>query len=111
MIRPAREVEDLSDDDFAKALEPSEKEIKDYLLNDFLYDFFARCLATDFKNDSIWADSNLEMEYADAMAYLSLIPARLKRFDLDLEKLKSVLEKKHSLNLTSVNPIGIEEIK
>ena len=51
------------------------------------------------------------MEYADAMAYLSLIPARLKRFDLDLEKLKSVLEKKHSLNLTSVNPIGIEEIK
>ena len=111
MIRPAREVEDLSDDDFAKALEPSENEIKNYLLNDFMYDFFAKCLATDYKNDSIWADSNLEKEYADAMAYLSLIPARFKKVDFDVEKLKSILEKKHSLKITSVDPIGIEEIK
>lgn len=108
MIRPTREVEDLSDDEFAKALEPSENEIKNYLFNDFIYDFFARCLATDFKNDSIWADSNLEYEFKDAMTFLSNMP----RYDkFDIEKFKSVLEKKHSLKLTSVDPIGIEEIK
>lgn len=108
MIRPTREVEGLSDDEFAKALEPSENEIKNYLFNDFIYDFFARCLATDFKNDSIWADSNLEYEFKDAMTFLSNMP----RYDkFDIEKFKSVLEKKHSLKLTSVDPIGIEEIK
>ena len=31
--------------------------------------------------------------------------------EIDVEKLKEVLEKKHSLKITSVNPIRIEEIK
>lgn len=108
MIRPAREVEGLSDDEFADIIDVTMKEIRDYLDNNFMYDFVAKCIATDFKNDSIWADSNLEYEFKDAMTFLSNMP----RYDkFDIEKFKSVLEKKHSLKLTSVDPIGIEEIK
>ena len=108
MIRPKREVEGLTDDEFAKALEPTEREIKNFLYNDFLYDFFAKCLSTDFKNDSIWEDSCLEYEYLDAMGFLANMPYYR---EIDVEKLKEVLEKKHSLKITSVNPIRIEEIK
>lgn len=108
MIRPAREVEGLTDDEFADAIEPSVKEIREYLDNEFVYDFVARCIATDFKNDSIWADSNLEYEFRDAMDFLANMP-RFKNFDI--KKFNQVLQKKHSLKLTSANPIRIEEIK
>ena len=62
MIRPAREQEQLTDDEFAELIDVTMKEIRNYLDNEFIYDFFARCLATDFNNDTIWEDSNLEYE-------------------------------------------------
>ena len=90
MIRPKCEVECLTDDEFAKTHEPTEREIKIFLYNDFLYDFFAKCLSTDFKNDSIWEDSCLEYEYLNAMGFLSNISYYR---EIDVEKLKEVLEK------------------
>ena len=107
MIRPARESAELSDDEFAELIEPTYQEIKNYLENEFIYEFFANCLSTDFNNDSIWADSNLEYEYRDAIAFLENMPDFKK---IDIEKLNKVLKEKHSLKITSVKPIGIEKI-
>ena len=107
MLRPAREVEGLTDDEFADIIQPSYIEIRNYLDNEFIYEFVAKCIATDFKNDSIWGDSNLEYEFRDAMDFLSNMP----RFDkINIDKLKKTLEKKHSLKITSANPIRIEKI-
>ena len=107
MIRPAREQEQLTDDEFAELIDVTMKEIRNYLDNEFIYDFFARCLATDFNNDTIWEDSNLEYEYKDALSFLANMPKYNK---LDIEKLNKILKEKHSLKVTSVKPIGIEKI-
>ena len=107
MVRPAREARELTDDEFAELIEPTYQEIRNYLDNEFIYDFFARCLATDFNNDSIWADSNLEYEYKDTLSFLENMP---KFENIDVEKLNKVLKEKHSLKVTSVKPIGIEKI-
>lgn len=107
MIRPAHEVEELSDEEFYKCVEPAFKEVRDYLDNKFIYEYVAKCIAIHYKKDAIWSDSNLEYEFKDAMEILSNMP-RFK--DIDVEKLKNTLEKKHSLKITSANPIRIEEI-
>ena len=111
MIRPAREQEDLSDDEFYEIIEPSLKEINNYLNNVFLYDYIARCIAVNFKNNSIWEDSKLEYEFKDAMDSLANMSVVNRFENFDVEKLERILEKKHSLKITSVNPIRIEEIK
>lgn len=107
MIRPAREVEEMSDDEFYESIKPAFLEIRDYLENEFVYEFVAKCIAIHYQKDAIWADSNLEYEFKDAMEFLSNMP-QFK--DIDVKKLKSTLEKKHSLKITSANPIRIEEI-
>ena len=107
MVRPGKEGRDLDDDTFAKIIEPTYNEIRNYLDNEFIYDFFARCLATDFKNDSIWDDSKLEYEFKDAISFLENMP---KYDEINIDKLNQTLKEKHSLKITSVNPIGIEKI-
>ncbi len=107
MIRSGKEAKKLDDDTFAALIEPTFNEIRNYLYNEYVYEFFAKCLATDFKNDSIWDDSKLEYEYVDAMSFLENMP---KYNEIDIEKLNSYLEKKHSLKITSVDPIGIEKV-
>lgn len=107
MIRPAREAE-YSDDEFAKIIEPEDKAVRHFLDNEFIYDYFAFCIATSYKYDSLWEDSKLEYEFKDAIFYLNRMPT----FDkIDIEKFKKILKEKHSLKLTSVNPLRIEEIK
>lgn len=107
MVRPGKEGRDLDDDTFAAIIEPTYQEIRNYLDNEFIYDFFARCLATDFKNDSIWDDSKLEYEFKDAISFLENMP---KYDEINIDKLNQTLKEKHSLKITSVNPIGIEKI-
>ena len=107
MVRPGKEGRDLDDDTFAAIIEPTYQEIRNYLDNEFIYDFFARCLATDFKNDSIWDDSKLEYEFKDAISFLDNMP---KYDEINIDKLNQTLKEKHSLKITSVNPIGIEKI-
>ncbi len=107
MVRPGKEGRDLDDDTFAAIIEPTYQEIRNYLDNEFIYDFFARCLATDFKNDSIWDDSKLEYEFKDAISFLENMP---KYDEINIDKLNKTLKEKHSLKITSVNPIGIEKI-
>ena len=107
MVRPGKEGRDLDDDTFAAIIEPTYNEIRNYLDNEFIYDFFARCLATDFKNNSIWDDSKLEYEFKDAISFLENMP---KYNELNIDKLNQILKEKHSLKITSVNPIGIEKM-
>ena len=108
MIRPAREEVELSDDEFAKIIDPEDKAIRNFLDNEFVYDFFAFCIATSYNCDSLWEDCNLEYEFKDAMYYLNNMPT----FDkIDIKKFKKILKEKHSLKLTSVDPLRIEEIK
>ena len=107
MVRPGKEGRDLDDDTFAAIIEPTYQEIRNYLDNEFIYDLFARCLATDFKNDSIWDDSKLEYEFKDAISFLENMP---KYDEINIDKLNQTLKEKHSLKITSVNPIGIEKI-
>lgn len=107
MIRPARECRELSDDAFAELIEPNHQEIKRYVNNELIYDFFAFCIASSFNNDALWEDYKLEYEYTDAVEYLSNLP---KFEELDIDKFKKILEKKHSLKLTNADPIRIEEI-
>ena len=107
MIRPARECEEMNDDEFAELIEPAHQMIKKYVNEELIYDFFAFCIASSYNNDALWEDYKLEYEYKDASEYLSNLP----HFEeLDLEKFKKTLEKKHSLKLTSADPIRIEEI-
>ena len=108
MIRPARETQELSNEEFAKAYEPADIEIRSYLKDELLYNFYARYLATYYNHDAIWEDSNLEYELKDAKMDLS---TAMEQTVVDLDKLNSILEKKHSLRITSANPIRIEEIQ
>lgn len=108
MIRPAREEEELSDDEFAEIINKEATVIRNFLDNEFVYDFFAFCIATSYNKDALWEDCNLEYEFKDAMMYLDNMPT----FDkIDIEKFKKILKEKHSLKLTSANPLRIEEIK
>lgn len=103
MIRPIRNPKIIDDDAFANIIKPAYNEITNYLNNEIIYDFFA----SYYKNNAIWEDHTLELEYKDTLDYLSNVP---KYNDLDINKLKKILKEKHSLVLTSANPIGLKEI-
>lgn len=107
MVRPGIEGRSLDDDTFAEIIEQTYNEIRHYLDNEFIYSFFAKCLATDYSNDSIWDDSKLEYEYKDAISFLENMP---KYSEINIDKLNKTLKEKHSLKITSVDPIGIEKI-
>ena len=108
MIRPEEELNNLSDDEYAEVVKPADDEIKDYLYNNLLYDFLAKFIATNYKYDVISDSENVLAEYNTVKMILSNMP---EYSDIDIEKLKNELEKKHSLKLTSADPIRIEEIK
>lgn len=107
MIQPARNPDKINDDSFAAIIKPAYDEIKNYLNNEVIYDFFAFCIAAYYKNNAIWEDHTLELEYKDAIDYFSTIS---DFSNLDIAKLKKILKEKHSLILTSANPIGLKKI-
>ena len=108
MIRTDDEFKNLNDEDYAEVIKPADDEFKEYLENNILYDIVANFIFIKNKHNVIPDTSSLIGEYNTVLMLLSNMP-RYKEFNI--EKLKTILEKKHSLKLTSVDPIRIEEIK
>lgn len=110
MVLRASKKEKMTDEEFAKHLEPHENAVINYITQDFIYDFFAFVLADAFDKDCIWDDSTLEFEYIDAIDYLQRInfPGYKK---IDIVRLNNILEKKYSLKVISEDPIKIEKIQ
>ena len=101
MIWPICEVECLTDDEFAKDLEPTKREIKFFCSTIFYMTSLPSVFLLILKNDSIWEDFCFEYEYLDAMRFLSNMSYYR---EIDVEKFKEVLEKK-SLKITNVEQI------
>ena len=108
MIRKSREIEKISDEEFAKIIDPATKDIKNYVQNLLFYDFLAFVLQCNFNHDAIWEDSNLELEYRTYKDDWHDIPKYEK---IDIKKLNKILKEKYSLCITNVNPISIEKIQ
>lgn len=108
MIQPANVLSELSDEEFADYSEKADKKIRGYLNDNLLYDFFAYLLSENYHSDLIPDDCLLRSEYNLALNFLS----NVKKYDeLDINKFKKIIKEKYSLNLTSIDPIRIEEIK
>ena len=108
MIRTDDEFKNLNDDDYAEVIKPADDEFREYLEDNLLYDIVANFISIKDKHNVIPDTSTLIGEYNTVLMLLANMP-RYNKFNI--EKLKTVLEKKHSLKLTSVDPIRIEEIK
>ncbi len=110
MIRSSKERKNLSDAEIATLLKPHEQYVMQNIGKEIIYDFFPFVLASAFNNDCIWDDSTLEFEYIDAIDYLrsSSFPGYK---ELDIDRVKKIMEEKYSLKITNDDPIKIEKIQ
>lgn len=109
MIRDEKETIEYKDQDFFKAIEPSENKIKDYCQNKLIYDFFAFLIFTLYKENAIWSNYTLENLYKQALEHL--LNDMPKYENLNFSRLDEILEKKYSINIKNKNPIKIEELE
>ena len=113
MIRPAfsddpKDKNYLSEDEFAKMLEPFNERFSNYIKGELIYNYFADFIGVAYDEDCIWSDGRLEYEYKDAVATLQNTP---KYEDLDINRLNEILSKKFGLKITEEYPIKIEKIQ
>lgn len=110
MIKSSTERKKMSESNLANILKPHEDHVMSYIGNDLIYDFFPFVLASAFNYDCIWDDSTLEDEYIDAIDYVhSLSFPKYK--NLDIDRIKKIMEDKYHLKIISVKPIKIEKIQ
>ena len=107
MIKPAYECDRMSDDEFDQYVSKHVNEVRDYIDNTLVYDFFSFFIANAYNNDCLWDDYRLDYEYTNASGDLTILP---KYSDLDIEKLNKILKEKYSLKITSTIPLKIEKI-
>ncbi len=98
-----------NEDEFARILNPCEEEIKAFISNELVYELATFHLASSFNHDCIWADSSLKNEYMDAIDYFNTKKPKFE--DLDVKRIKKMLEEKYSLRIINDDPIKIEKIQ
>lgn len=80
-----------------------DKEILNYISKKLINEYFAFYLAKAYQLNVIWKSSNIEYELKDAVDYIR----NCDLSTIDLEKVKSILKEKYSLQLTNNYPIHI----
>lgn len=109
IIRDGREVEEYSDDQFARAIEPSENIIIRYCREKLIYDIFPFVISTLYEKHALWDNYTLENIYKQTIEHLLNDMPNYK--DLDMRKLKNILERQYSIRLKNKDPIKIEKIQ
>lgn len=98
---------DISDEDFYKVSKPFVDEIKKYIGENIIYEYMAFYIATGYKKDALFKgtlggvfnaalDDLCELDFGSSA---------------DIKKLKSILQEKYDLLLTSDTNLEIEEIQ
>ncbi len=108
MIRPASCVSELSDDEFYELIDPYVEDMIKYCTNDLVYELFAKSLSSAYNNSALFENFTLENEYRDAIDFVSCMP---EFENINVKKLKNILEKKYSLKIVNENPLIIEKIE
>lgn len=107
MIRPASCVSELSDEDFYELIDPYVEDMEKYCNNNLVYELFAKSLSSAYNNSALFENFTLENEYNDAVDFATSMP---EFENINVKKLKNILEKKYSLKIVNENPLKIEEI-
>ncbi len=109
MVRDKKELIEYDDFKFLKAIEPSEKKIKNYCTNELIYNFYAFVISTLYKENALWESYTLENIYKQTLEHLANdIPNYQK---INFKKLEKILEKDYSICIKNKDPIKIEELK
>ena len=104
MIR--HDMNDISDEEFDKVVNPCNEYIINYIKNNILNEFVAFDIATCYNMDAMW-DEPFDTQIKAAVEDLS----QLRFADCDKSKIKSILESKYKLRIKNDSPIDIEEVK
>lgn len=102
MIRT--DLNDIDDETFNNCLIPAEKEMYDYIKNNFLYDYIAKYISTFYNHDAMWQSSFIQEVNTSLEALGDYI-----RQDLDFDKIKKTLKVNHHLIIYKDKPIEIKK--
>ena len=103
MIR--KDKKNISDEEFKKIIDPCIKVITKYIKENILDEFIAFDIATHYKMNALW-DEPFDNQIYSAIQDLS----EMKLSDCNKDNVKRILKEKHKLEVTSENPLEINEI-
>lgn len=98
---------DISDEDFNKVCQPFMDEIKRYVKDNIIYEYMAFYIAVGYQKDALFKGT-LSGVFNAALDDLCEIDFGSSA---DIKKLKSILQDKYNLLLTSDTNLEIEEIQ
>ena len=103
MIRT--DLEDISEEDFENVILPCSEEMHNYIKDNFLNESVAHHIAVYFKGNAMWKQ-NLNQQLNTAVEDLAQFTVK----DLDIDKIKKILEEEYKLRIINDSPLDIEEI-
>ena len=105
MIRKNEELRDITDDEFNSIVAPFDNKIYEHISKNILDEFIAYFISTGYEMNALW-DGKLDLTIGGAIEML----AQMDNSKCDVNKIKSILEEKYKLKITSDIPLEIEEL-
>ncbi len=96
---------EMSDKEFDKIIKPFDDALHDYVKT-FLHDYLAFYIATAYRMDALW-EGTLSGHINTALDRICEVDIT----QMNITKVKKILEEKHSLILTNDKNIQIQDIK
>lgn len=104
MIRKSKDLNKLTDEEFDNIVGPFDNKITDYIKNEIINEYVAYYIYTAFEVDALW-DESFRLSCSAAIESL----AQLDEESCDLDKIKSILRNKYSINVIQDKPVIIEK--
>lgn len=104
MIRKSKDLNKLTEEEFNNIVEPFDNKISDYIKNEIINEYVAYYITTAFEMDALW-DESFRLSCNAAIETL----AQFDGESCDLDKIKSILRNKYSINVIQDKPIIIEK--